>query len=118
MPTFIYSQHYFSEDFFTLSSPAILRFKRKKDKEISEDSFIEKAIFLSKKEKISLDIINGDDRMSADFIMKSLVLSKESTTLFERLVRGADMIEIIINRGDSPTTRLRLGRYRQQKIRS
>jgi len=112
MPKIIYSERYFSESYVVGNSPLVLNFKHKKEGVLSEEHFIKKAIFLSHKERIGLDILETKDRMSADFISKAFFFSEESTALFAELTAEADLIEIIITDSLSPSVRLRLGRFR------
>lgn len=112
MPRIIYSERYFLEDFCNSNSPMILNFKHNKAGRITEKDFIDKAVLISKREHISLEVLEADDRMSADFSSKSVLFSEESSALLEELLAESDFIEIVISRGPSPTARLRFGRLK------
>lgn len=88
-------------------------FKHNKAGLITEKDFIGKAVLISKRDHISLEVLETDDRMSADFLSKSVFFSEESSALLKELAAETDFIEIVITRGPSPTVRLRFGRFKR-----
>ena len=114
MPKCIYSEHYY-KNMFSHNTPILLDFCRERNDTLSKEEFIEKAIFLSQKEELSLNILENDTRMSADFVAGRLFLSPESTALFEELVMLSDMIEIIVSAEKANNITIRLGRIKKKQ---
>lgn len=90
-----------------------LDFFRKRNDTLTDKMFIEKAICLSQKNCISLNILDSDDRMSADFITNSLLFSPEDTLFFEELLAASDLFEILVDAYDNSAITLRLGRIKK-----
>lgn len=112
MPKCVYAEHYY-KNMFSHNTPIVLDFCRERKDSLSEKEFIDKAIFLSEKEEFSLNILENDTRISADFVAGKLFLSCEGTALFEELVQLSDMIEIIVPQKNTTNITIRLGRKKQ-----
>ena len=110
MPTYIYSQRYPIESFLPESDPIVLDFHRRANFTLSDEEFIKKAIFLSKEEQISLDILKENEKLSADFTSRTLVFSSESTHLLEELISSCSIVEVIASRRYPYAVTIRLGR--------
>ena len=115
MPKCIYTEHYY-KNMISHCLPIVLDFCRERKDSLTEDEFVEKSILLSQREELSLNILENDTRMSADFVAGQLVFSSESTALFEELVKSSDVVEIIVSEERPKNITIRLGRIKQKKL--
>ena len=107
MPKCIYREHYFDKIGY-YGKNITLDFYHTKKQNISSEEFVQKAIFLSKKERLSLDVLEDNRKIIADFIVKSVVLAPESTDLLEELVAASDLVEILFTDKLNPVVIMRL----------
>ena len=113
MSQYIYSNRYWVDSMYVRGSSMILDYYRKRESTIEENEFVDMAVALSEKERISLDIIEFEDCICADFRSKGVIFSCESTKLLEELIFACDMVELIIPHSENPTVILRLKRNKR-----
>ena len=113
MAQYIYSKRYWVDSMHVKGSSMKMDYYRKRESTIEENEFVDMAVALSEKERISLDILEFEDVICADFRSKGVIFSFESTKLLEELISACDMVEMIIPYSENPTVILRLKRNKR-----
>ena len=111
----MYSQRYSNCRICFDKQPIALKFDNRQTQNFSDDDFIKNAIDFSKAERIDLDILEDENRVSADFHVNSVYVSGKSVELWEKLMASASFFEVVITEDILTSVLLRFGKQKQKK---
>ena len=91
---YVYSKRYAAEYIdIGIQYPAIM-IQQKRNENFNKDEFVKRAVALSEANRIGLDILEGEDRLRAEFTLHTEIIFAENAHLWCQLFDASDRFAI------------------------